>query len=256
MTSRLADPMYLRFQYADDQKLRIRIETHERYSENPEPFTSWVLERVAARPGMSVLDVGSGPGQYHGQMGALRVIALDMSAGMLSKVRVPRVQADAQHLPFAAGSFDRVMANHVLYHVPDMPRALRELRRVARPGGRVVLTTNSRTTMAPLFAITDTVASELGVAGERTVGLRFGLEDLELVRGTFPTATVDVYEDAFVFISPEPVLAYVASMWIEYVDAPKRGEFLRGIERRVGEQIERDGVFRVPKRSGCFVAEV
>ncbi len=54
-TSRLADPNYLRFQYADDQKLRVRIETHERYSENPLPFRRWLTEVVAARPGQGLL---------------------------------------------------------------------------------------------------------------------------------------------------------------------------------------------------------
>ncbi len=63
MTSRLADPAYVRFQYADDQKLRVRIETHGRYSENATPFTQWVLARLDARPGQLLLDVGSGPGQ-------------------------------------------------------------------------------------------------------------------------------------------------------------------------------------------------
>lgn len=256
MSSRLADPAYVRFQYADDQKLRVRIETHERYSENPVPFTQWILERVDARAGQRLLDVGSGPGQYHHRLTDVRVIALDTSAGMLAKVRVPAVQADAQALPVRDRSFDRVMANHVLYHVPDMTQAMREMRRVALPRARVVMAANSRTSMRPLFALTDDVAAELGVPGYPSVGQRFALEDLPLVREVFPGARVDVYEDAFRFPSPDPVLAYVASMWIEFAAADRRVEFLRRLEERVRAIIERDGVFRVPKRSGCFVAEV
>ncbi len=165
LVSRLADPAYVRFQYANDEKLRIRIETHERYSENPVPFTTWVLSHVDARPGQTLLDVGSGPGQYHDKLRGLRVIALDTSAGMLAKVKVPAVLADAQRLPFGAQSFDRVMANHVIYHLPDMTLAMRELRRVARPGGRVVMAANSRASMRPLFALTDEAAAEAGIAG-------------------------------------------------------------------------------------------
>lgn len=251
--SRLADPNYLRFQYADDEKLRIRIETHERYSENPLPFRTWLLHVVGARPGQRLLDVGSGSGQFHPDLHGLDVVALDISAGMLAKVTVPAVQADAQHLPFADASFDRVMANHVLYHVPDMPRALREMRRVARPAGRVVITTNSRTTLRPLFEMADAVARELGVAGYQTVALRFGLEDVELIGSVFPSARIEVYEDALRFTSPEPVLAYVASMWIDYLDPERRAEYLRRLDIRVREVIAREGMFRVPKRSGCFV---
>lgn len=49
--SRLSDPAYLRFQYGDDKRLRVRIETHERYSESPEPFVNWVVRQVDAQPG-------------------------------------------------------------------------------------------------------------------------------------------------------------------------------------------------------------
>lgn len=251
----MADPDYLRFQYADDQKLRVRIETHERYSENPVPFTQWILERVDARPGQRLLDVGSGPGQYHDRLRGVHVVALDMSAGMLAKVTIPAVQADAQALPFPARSFDRVMANHVLYHIPDMTRALREIRRVASPGARVVMAANGRTSMRPLFALIDEVAAEAGVPGYPVVGLRFALEDVVLVREFFPSARVEIYEDAFRFPSPEPVLAYIGSMWVDLLDHKRRAAFLAGIEARVRAIIQREGVFRVPKRSGCFVAD-
>jgi ubiquinone/menaquinone biosynthesis C-methylase UbiE len=251
----LADPAYVRFQYADDEKLRIRIETHERYSENPVPFTTWVLSHVGTRPGQRLLDVGSGSGQYHDKLRGLRVIAVDTSPGMLAKVKVPAVLADAQGLPFGARSFDRVMANHVIYHVPDMRLAMSELRRVARPGGRVVMAANSRTSMRPLFALTDEAAAEAGIAGYPSVGLRFALEDLPLVREIFPNARAEFYDDAFRFASPEPVLAYVRSMWVDLLDRERRTAFLAGLERRVRAIVERDGVFRVPKRSGCFVAE-
>lgn len=256
LTSRLADPAYLRFQYADDRKLQVRIDTHERYSENRTPFTAWILERVGARPGQRLLDVGSGHGQYHDRLSDVRVVALDLSAGMLARVGVPAVQADAQALPFADGTFDRVMANHVLYHLPDIGRGLREMRRVARSGARVVITTNSRDTMRPLWEITDAIAADVGVPMYRTVALRFGLEDLPLVREVFPATRVETYEDAFLFPSPDPVLAYVASMWVDFGAPDRRAEFLVRLEQEVGAIIARDGVFRVPKRSGCFVAEV
>ncbi|HLE96561.1 MAG TPA: methyltransferase domain-containing protein [Candidatus Thermoplasmatota archaeon] len=235
--SRLADAAYVRFQYADDEKLRVRIETHERYSENTMPFVEWVLGHVDARPGQRLLDVGSGPGQYHSRLGDVRVVAMDLSAGMLAKVRVPAVRADAQALPFAEGSFDRVMANHVLYHVPDQRRALAEIRRVVRSGGRVVLATNGRTTMRELFGIADEAAQRVGVAGYRTVALRFGLEDVDRVREV------------------EPVLAYVASMWVDQLDAARRAEFLERVDEQVRAIIAREGVFRVPKHSGCIVAD-
>lgn len=254
--SRLTDPAYLRFQYGDADRLRVRIETHERYSENPEPFVSWVLRHVGARPGQRLLDVGSGPGQYHARLDGMRVVALDRSPGMLAKVRVPKVQADAQALPFRDGSFDRVMSNHVLYHVPDQRQALREMRRVSAPGGRAVITTNASDSLTALFALYNEAAREQGAPEESSVGARFSFDDADLVREVFPSVRIELYHDAFVFREVEPVLAYVASAGPSQLPADVRARVLAGLERRLRPIFEQDGVFRVPKTAGCFIAEV
>lgn len=254
--SRLTDPAYLRFQYADDERLRVRIETHERYSENPEPFVSWVLRHVAAEPVQRLLDVGSGPGQYHAHLDGVHVVALDMSPGMLERVRVPKVQADAQALPFRDGSFDRVMSNHVLYHVPDQRQALREMRRVSARGGRAVITTNASDSLKALFDLYNEVAREHDAPEESSVGARFSFDDADLVREVFPSARIELYHDAFVFREVEPVLAYVASAGPSRLPADVRARVLAGLERRLRPILERNGVFRVTKTAGCFVADL
>jgi len=255
-TDRLVDPDFLRYQYSDDERLRIRIETHRRHSENPTPFRAWVLERVDARRGQRLLDVGSGYGQYHDLLGEVRVVAIDMSMGMLQKVSVPRAQADAQALPFASASFDRVMANHMLYHVPAKERALAEMRRVTRSPGRVVITTNARDSMRPLVALVAEAARAVGVEPEGNSGLSFGLEDDALVRSVFPEVRVDTYESSLRFDSAEPALRYVASMWVGRLPDASRSALLAQLQDRVDAAIAREGTFRVPTRAGCFVADV
>ena len=154
MSERSTDPAYLRYQYGTAEKLNIRIASHERYSERALDFRAWVLQWLDLAPGLTVLDVGCGSGAFHRALGRhdVRVIACDRSPGMVQEVlaqaaqyRLPvgACQSDAEALPFAAGSCDRVMANHMLYHVPDQEQALRELRRVLKPGGRVVMATNA-----------------------------------------------------------------------------------------------------------------
>jgi len=252
---RLTDPGYLRLQYGDDERIGIRIATHERYSENAQRFVPWVVERVGARPGDSLLDVGSGPGQYHGLFPGVRIVAVDISPGMLAKVRVERVQADAQVLPFRDGAFDRVMANHVLYHLADVSLALRELRRVLRPRGRAVIATNASDTLEPLVDLYNEVAREVGVAEDDLAGARFSFDDAPLVRQVFPDARIELFRDAFVFRQVEPVIAYVASGAPTALPETQRADLLRRLEARVRAIIEREGVFRVPKTAGCFVAE-
>ena len=100
-----------------------------------------------------VLEVAAGTGLVTPALaaGAGEVIATDYSAAMVAalkqRVRDARVtnvqceQADLYVLPFDAGSFDAVVAANVLHLVPDLPGALAALRRVSKPGGRVVVPT-------------------------------------------------------------------------------------------------------------------
>lgn len=253
---RADDPAYVQYQYADDEKLRIRIETHQRYSEGS-GFQKWVADQVAATPGQSLLDVGSGTGEdYHPLFEGVELVAIHLSPGMLAKVRVKRVNADAQALPFADATFDRVMSNHMLYHVPDKVRALREMRRVIRPGGRVVITANSRSSYANLWELRNAAVAELGLPQYYGVGYWFALEDVNLVASVFPDVRVEEWRDAFVFPSAEPVLRYLSTAPASVESEFDRERLFALLRPRIEEIVAREGVFRVPKSSGCFIADV
>lgn len=111
-------------------------------------YAPWFTEALgyAGTSGMDVLDVGCGQGidlaQYaaagaratgidltphHAQLAQSHLDALGLSGEV--------VNGDAESLPFADASFDRVSSNGVLHHTPDTEQALREIRRVLRPGG-------------------------------------------------------------------------------------------------------------------------
>jgi ubiquinone/menaquinone biosynthesis C-methylase UbiE len=79
------------------------------------------------------------------------VLGLDLSTGMLTSARAagadPVIQGDASRLPFAAGSVDIVVTRGVLHHLPDPTAALAEWRRVLRPGGAVVVSSEPTPTV-------------------------------------------------------------------------------------------------------------
>lgn len=145
--------------YADERHLEVRVRTHELYTVPKIDFHNWVLDQHKFWRGDEwVLDIGCGQGDYFN--GVLEhipdgwYIAADLSIGMVRRARqhtnasqVEFVVQDAQALTFPDNSFDIVLANHMLYHVPDLNRALAEIHRVLRPDGMLMTAVNSQFTM-------------------------------------------------------------------------------------------------------------
>lgn len=253
--SSFTDPERLRQQYGSSERLQVRVETHRRYSESKTSFLDWVVEQLEVAPGHLVADIGCGPGNYFGRLAArgARVVGSDLSRGMAVEAGTagfPTVVADAQALPFEDASCDRVMCNHVLYHVPDLRRALMELRRIARRGGRVLLATNGRDHLKAFRDVTQVAAADIGYELKPTRPSPFTLEDVEPVAVVFPEADVRRLDNCLVFADPQPALDYLRS-WIG-----PTGPLERAIGTRISATIERDGAFRAPTISGCFVVDV
>ncbi|HYQ66446.1 demethylmenaquinone methyltransferase [Actinophytocola sp.] len=116
----------------------------------------WLTRRVLdAAPGERVLDLAAGTAvstAEYSKSGAW-CVAADFSLGMLRGGRhreVPKVAADAFHLPFATDSFDAVTVSFGLRNMDDTVAALREMCRVVRPGGRVVICEVSQPPWRPI----------------------------------------------------------------------------------------------------------
>jgi ubiquinone/menaquinone biosynthesis C-methylase UbiE len=267
---RAAAPEYLRDQYVTPEKLDIRIEAHQRYSERPDDFLDWVLDHLDPKPGDAAVDVGCGRGSYHIPLvkrGVRVILALDTSAGMVSTSQqqagahglpVVAIEASAERIPVPDASYDLGMANHVLFHVADVAAALRELRRVLKPGGRAVLTTAGANSSARLESLHREASQRLGYQPAVRVIDLFNMDHLDLVRSIFPTAQRYMRDDAFLFPSTDVTLRYYASGMVDAiehrpVDNAHRERLLRLVGEAVDAIIAREGVFRDPKPAGCFV---
>lgn len=132
------------------------------WSSSTRQFIPPLLDAVGIAAGMSILDVGCGPGYVAAaatEHGA-KATGLDFSGEMvaIAKKIFPQIEfqeGDAQDIPFAAGSFDRVLANFALLHLTEPERACAEACRVLKPGGKFGFTIWAPASESPYAKIID-----------------------------------------------------------------------------------------------------
>lgn len=247
----IADKQVVSGQYATAERLSTRIGIHEKYSRNRQPFGEWIVSHYALRPGERVLELGCGTGSMWQGVKlpeGCRVVLTDFSEGMLDAARGNTVHleaeygvVDAQDIPYPDGSFDVVIANMMLYHVPDTGKALGEIRRVLRPGGRFFAATFGEN------GVVQAVAEMLGMRFD--TNMRFTLQNgATQLRTVFDA--VDRYdrEDALDVTDLNDLIAYLRSMqqMTALADVPDE-TLLTAFRSRM-----RNGVLSLPKEYGLF----
>lgn len=255
-------------QYRDASNLNARGSLHARYGTNPYPWFRWVFDQALglAPADARILEVGAGPGGlWRENLDRLpsgwRVTLTDLSAGMVVEERaaLPAARfdcavADVEALPFDSASFDLVIANHMLYHVPDRPCALAELRRVLRPTATLIAATNGQDNMRELDDLLEEVApAAQDDAWRASFRHPFKLENgAEQLAPFFDDIQIRLYDDALNVTDAEPLIAYVDSIDIP---ALRSQEARAALASRIAATMrERNGVFHISKSVGLFVA--
>jgi SAM-dependent methyltransferase len=257
---KLQDPRALQRQYGDSSNLGSRISLHARFSTAEMPWPNWVFERLRLEPNDRVLEVGGGPGMlWRANIEAMpagcRVTVTDMSPGMVAEAsaaiddeRFDFRVADAQALPFPDASFDALVANHMLYHVPDLDAALGEFARVLLSGGRLVAATNGRGHMPELASLLDAV----GLEARRWAHVEaFGLESgVAPVERRFDDVRVERHTNVLAVTDAHAVLDYVDSLPASRPS--KRRSAADEILRLVQREIDVEGAFRISTDAGII----
>ena len=144
-------------QYRDSSNLSARVALQARFSTNTYGWQRWVFDRIELPSEALLLELGCGVGLLWRENldrvpAGWSVTLTDASPGMLGEAerelgaerRFRFRVVHAQEIPFEDGVFDAVVANHMLYHVQDLPRALSEIARILKPGGSLYATTVGR----------------------------------------------------------------------------------------------------------------
>jgi ubiquinone/menaquinone biosynthesis C-methylase UbiE len=264
--SKLSNQEYLLSdQYKDTSNLNARIQLHRRFSTSEYDWPRWVFDQFDLPPACRILDLGCGPGNLWAENldripASWEITLTDLSPGMVEKAQ-ENLQGserpfafdivDAQDIPYDDASFDAVIANHMLYHVPDRAKALSEIHHVVRPGGQLYASTvgdNHMQELDEMIARFDTEADYL-FAKSNPFTLENGVEQLT---PWFTDITLRRYEDDLVVTEVEPLVVYVASMTTtqSVFTADNLPAFVEHVEQRLATQ----GAIHITKDSGLFEA--
>ncbi|WP_042370258.1 class I SAM-dependent methyltransferase [Streptacidiphilus neutrinimicus] len=247
--------------YADERHLAARQSIYQ-WQQPRYDLPGIVVGQLAEITG-TVLDVGCGNGKFvtrlHHDRPDLRVIGMDISAGILADVPRPVVVADAQALPFADASMDAVLAMHMLYHVPNIPAAINELARVLKPGGLVIASTNSDTDKRELDQLWRQAAADvLGLPeGPSRVSLssRFSMEAApRLLGNAFSEVRVQELPGLIEVTTSQPIVAHLASYeaWADQLGVPFNTTVMRA-EELADAVITEHKAFRVTCLGGILL---
>jgi SAM-dependent methyltransferase len=261
-TPRLNSERWVAAQYKTARNLNARIQLHKRFGTNPQPWSQWVYEQLRLASNSAILEIGGGPGNLWDDnrrhlSPKSRVIFTDQSPGMIAQAvaalgALPQFAfgvVDAQALPFADNAFDVVVANHMLYHVPNRQMALAEIRRVLRPSGRFFAATNDRSHMQELRDLAEAFmpgSSALASPNER---FPFDVAARELSEH-FGQVQLHLYPNQLVVTDAGALADYMLSGILLKLPAVAEMPFRRWLQERV----EAQGTFTVTSATGMFEA--
>jgi SAM-dependent methyltransferase len=252
--------------YGSSTPFRARTALY-RYQRDPMDIRRFVLEQAAWPGEARVLDIGCGPGFYLAKVMEIapgsHAVGIDLSFGMAAEARTlaPTTVGDAQTLPFASDTFDVVIAAHMLYHVPNVDSAVRELARVVALEGRVLIVLNGREHLREMRklvggALSDIVGTDYVVPARSHHRLTIESAGDVLSRG-LDVIRCERLKRSIAVPEPGPVIAYVDSMRSFYEPLLhsdiRWNELMAKARARVEAEIAAEGSWNTTSDAGCFV---
>ncbi|CAG0981163.1 Demethylrebeccamycin-D-glucose O-methyltransferase [Anaerolineales bacterium] len=261
---RFTDQQYLtNDQYKDSSNLDARIEIHKQFSTNPYGWFNWIFDDLLKLPAdATVLELGCGTGEMWKQCAARipvdwNITLTDLSDGMLDSAWRNLVvigrgfkfeKMDAQSISYADKTFDAVIANHMLYHLPDRKQGLKEIKRILKDNGVLFATTVGKNHMQEMHGWIHRVSG--GKQG--MVTLSFTLENgKEQLQEFFPRVELTRYPDGLRVTDTGMVIKYMRSM---VSTGDLLDDELQFLEHELAETMGKNGEISISKDSGLFIA--
>lgn len=249
--------------YKNAKNLNVRISLHDKYSQNKQGWFPWLFEQIDFSRINKLLEVGCGNGKlWKNNKINLRnreIFLSDSSQGMVDEVRKTLgndfncMVFDCEKIPFKDNYFDAVIANHVLFYVYDINKALEEIRRVLNPLGVFYCSTYGSNHMKEINDIVQEFDSRVILSQTKLYDV-FGLENgLDILKPYFKNIKMKRYDDYLVVDKSKPIIDYIMSCHGNQneIIGPNLNEFREFVD----SIIQKKGYIRITKDAGLFVCE-
>lgn len=267
MADKFSEPHHLASHaYKTGAQFDARVELHRRFSTYPGGWYPWLFEQISLPASGIAIEVGCGPaflwkGRAPQIPTALQLILTDLSIGMVREARqnigsAPNLNVlvgSAGELPFPDSSVDVLIANHMLYHVPDLDSALAGFAARLKPGGMLYAATNGQNHMQQMWNWVDEVLPDWDAPDTfRTGILSFCVQNgaAHLSRHFGHVEYIEI-PDSLAITETQPIVDYLATVSMAH---PLTETQRSTLKTYLDAKLAAEGVLNVRKETGLFIA--
>jgi SAM-dependent methyltransferase len=265
--NKFSDPHHLaEHAYKTGAQFDARVELHRRFSTYPGGWYPWLFEHIHLPASGLAVEVGCGPAfMWNGRADqvppALQLLLTDLSPGMVREARqtvgdagnVTTLAASADQLPIPVASIDALIANHMLYHVPDLEATLAAFAAKLKPNGILYAATNGENHMQEMWAWVDQILPDWDAPDTFRTGIlsfcvQNGAQNLSAHFGDVKYVEIP---DSLTITETQPILDYLATVSMAHpLTASQRSQLKTFLDRKLAAE----GVLKVRKETGLFIA--
>lgn len=218
----------LKTQYLNASNISARISLHQMYSTGRPGWFQWIYDNCRICRNMNILELGCGSGTFwtvnlDKLPPDINVTITDISEGMirdakrnitnsgLAQYNFSYNTTDCCNIPYPDNSFDIVIANHVLFYCNPVTKAVNEIHRVLKSGGRLICSTYSSRHMQEINQLVSDFDSRIVLSADRLYTI-FGLDNgCQLLNNDFKQIEKKIYKDSLIVDKAEPLIEYIMS---------------------------------------------
>lgn len=256
MDNKIDDQSIVKEQYKNSNNLSARQNLHS-FNTNKRDWHKWFFEKMDIPKNSKILELGCGNGVlWQKNIQAVQenwqIVLSDFSEGMvksakenISNEKIKYEVIDIEDIPYADESFDVIVARHMLYLIPDIDKALSEVKRVLKPNGKFYVSTTGMSNFQELMKLVKDYDKNIDF-DPRKYADKFGVENgSAILKKYFINVTLEPFDGQIMVHEAEPVVSYVTSI-----------SSVQGVEdfyKHVEKEIDKKGVFCITTKAGMFI---